>query len=78
MTWTTQGANMMFSLAFALPSAWQIPGPRRAAAAHATHRRVLPIRASATEADAGLWTLGLAAAAYFSSYASEGYEPHRL
>jgi hypothetical protein len=88
MIWTTQGANSsrapywaskhMFSLAFALPSAWQIPGPRRAAAAHATHRRVLPIRASATEADAALWTLGLAAAAYFSSYASEGYEPHRL
>ena len=46
-------------------------GPRRATA----DRRVL-LRAS--EADAALWTLGLAAAAYFSSYASEGYEPHRL
>ena len=33
---------------------------------------------SAEPADAALWTAGLAAAAYFSGYASEGYEPHRL
>ena len=68
-------AERMLTLA-AVPSAWQMPGPRRAAAAHATQGRVLPVRAS--EEDAALWTLGLAAAAYFSSYASEGYEPHRL
>lgn len=82
----------MLALAIAVPSAWQMPGPRRAAAAHATQGRALPLRATqgrvlplrasagggASEADAALWTLGLAAAAYFSSYASEGYEPHRL
>ena len=62
----------MLSLSVAVPGAWHMAGPRRATA----DRRVLPVRAS--EADAALWTLGLAAAAYFSSYASEGYEPHRL
>ena len=67
---------MLTTLALAVPSAWQMPVPRRATAAHATQGRVLPVRAS--EEDAALWTLGLAAAAYFSSYASEGYEPHRL
>ena len=62
----------MLSLSVAAPCAWQMVGPRRATA----DRRVAAVRAS--EADAALWTLGLAAAAYFSSYASEGYEPHRL
>ena len=33
---------------------------------------------SATAADAFLWTLGLAAAAYASGYATEGYESHSL
>ena len=47
----------------------------------AAKRRSTLTRASAggsSEAEAALWTVGLAAAAYFSSYASEGYEPHRL
>ena len=63
--------SAMLGLALVGPCAWQMAGPRRATA----DRRVL-LRAS--EADAALWTLGLATAAYFSSYASEGYEPHRL
>ena len=63
--------SAMLGLAMVGTCAWQMAGPRRATA----DRRVL-LRAS--EADAALWTLGLAAAAYFSSYASEGYEPHRL
>jgi len=58
-----------------------VPGPRRAQAT-VFERQSSLIRATASggssEADAALWTAGLAAAAYFSAYASEGYEPHRL
>ena len=36
------------------------------------------VAAASVDADAVFWTAGLAAAAYFSGYASEGYEPHRL
>ena len=33
---------------------------------------------AASADDSLLWTLAVAAAAYFSGYATEGYEPHRL
>ena len=45
------------------------------------HRELLHpprVAAASVDADAVFWTAGLAAAAYFSGYASEGYEPHRL
>ena len=60
----------MLSISVAVPCAWQMAGPRRATA----DRRVLPVRAS--EADAALWTLGLAAAAYFTQAAAVSCAAH--
>jgi hypothetical protein len=47
------------------------------AAQRTTHGSTLKM--SATNEDAALlWTIGAGAAAYFSTYATDGYEPHKL
>ena len=58
------------------------PPPAAAAASvnviGATDAAAAPAVAGAVDPDALLWTLALAAAAYFSGYTSEGYEPHKF
>jgi hypothetical protein len=50
------------------------------AAQKTTHGSTLKMTATNEDAAAAalLWTVGAGAAAYFSTYATDGYEPHKL